>query len=99
MGLQSSSASGPGQTSIVKRSSYESGLRPFSPKPRLFNIRYYYYAILFVVFDVETVLLFPWAIKYGSLIERVWLDRFLRSFGLLGGSHSGLSIRMAKRRS
>lgn len=57
----------PKATSIVKRTSYESGLRPFSAKPRLFNMRYYYYAILFVVFDVETVLLFPWAIKYGVL--------------------------------
>ena len=66
----------PRQTSKVKRSSYESGLRPFSPKHRLFNIRYYYYAILFVVFDVETVLLFPWAIKYGVLSQEVGLIAF-----------------------
>ena len=66
----------PSQTSKVKRTSYESGLRPFSPKPRLFNIRYYYYAILFVVFDVETVLLFPWAIKYGVLSKQFGVIAF-----------------------
>ena len=66
----------PSQTSVVKRTSYESGLRPFSPKPRLFNIRYYYYAILFVVFDVETVLLFPWAIKYGVLSKQFGVIAF-----------------------
>lgn len=60
----------PQRTSKVKRTAYESGMRPFSPTPRLFNIRYYYYAILFVVFDVETVLLFPWAIKYGVLSKQ-----------------------------
>ena len=64
----------PARTSIIKRTSYESGLRPFSPPPKLFNMRYYNFAILFVVFDVETVLLFPWAVKYGVLS---------REFGLL----------------
>ena len=64
----------PSRTSIIKRTSYESGLRPFSPPPKLFNMRYYNFAILFVVFDVETVLLFPWAVKYGVLS---------REFGLL----------------
>ncbi len=60
----------PTQTSKIKRAAYESGMRPFSPRPSMFNMRYYYYAILFVVFDVETVLLFPWAIKYGILSKQ-----------------------------
>ncbi len=60
----------PNAPSKVKKTAYESGIRPFSPPPRLFNMRYYYYAILFVVFDVETVLLFPWAVKYGVLSKQ-----------------------------
>ena len=32
-----------------------------------YNLRYYYYALLFVIFDIETVFLFPWAVKYGVL--------------------------------
>ncbi len=67
----------PSLTSKIKRTTYESGLRPFSAKPRLFNMRYYYYAILFVVFDVETVLLFPWAIEYGVLSKQFGIAAFL----------------------
>lgn len=66
----------PHRTSKIKRSSYESGMRPFSPRPKLFNMRYYNYAILFVVFDVETVLLFPWAIRYGVLSQQFGLLAF-----------------------
>ena len=55
----------PKHSSVVKRSSYESGLAPFSPKPKLFRFQYYYYAILFVTFDVETILLYPVAASYG----------------------------------
>jgi NADH-quinone oxidoreductase subunit A len=57
----------PSRTSNIKRSAYEGGMRPFSPRPARFNFRYYYYALLFVVFDVETVLLYPWAVRYGVL--------------------------------
>ena len=32
-----------------------------------FRIQYYIYAIMFVVFDIETVFLFPWAVSYGGL--------------------------------
>ena len=66
----------PSQSTKIKRTSYESGLRPFSPRPKLFNMRYYNFAILFVVFDVETVLLFPWAVKYGVLSQQFGLLAF-----------------------
>ena len=41
-------------------------------RPR-FNFRYYYYALLFVVFDVETVFLYPWAVRYGVLTKQFGL--------------------------
>ena len=66
----------PAQSTKIKRTSYESGLRPFSPRPKLFNMRYYNFAILFVVFDIETVLLFPWAVKYGVLSQQFGLLAF-----------------------
>ena len=58
---------GPHKPTSRKAAPYESGMKPFSPRPARFNFRYYYYALLFVVFDVETVLLYPWAVKYGAL--------------------------------
>ncbi len=57
----------PVRPTSIKQTAYESGMKPFSPRPARFNFRYYYYALLFVVFDVETVLLYPWAVKYGAL--------------------------------
>ena len=48
------------------------------------------------VFDVETVLLFPLGHQIRHLVERVRLNRVLRSAGILGCGHFGLSIRMAK---
>src|SRR5204862_4327856 len=50
-----------------KLSPYEGGVDPDSDTRQRYAIRYYVVAILFVIFDVETVFLFPWAIIYGQL--------------------------------
>ncbi len=47
-----------------KRATYESGEIPTGGTRIRFNIQYYMVALLFVVFDIETVLLFPWAVAY-----------------------------------
>ncbi|MBI21365.1 MAG: NADH:ubiquinone oxidoreductase subunit A [Chloroflexi bacterium] len=73
----------PSKPNEVKLSAYESGLPPFGPKPVMFNFRYYYYAILFVVFDVETVLIFPWAVKYGVLSKQFGLIAMFAMFVFL----------------
>lgn len=51
----------------AKLSTYECGMKPVGSRWVRFNIRYYYYAVVFVVFDVETVFLYPWAARYGVL--------------------------------
>ena len=40
---------------------YESGMEPIGGAWIQFNIRYYMFALVFVIFDVETVFLYPWA--------------------------------------
>ncbi len=60
----------PSRPTPVKLTAYEGGMRPYGPKPARFNFRYYYYALLFVVFDVETVFLYPWAVRYGVLTKQ-----------------------------
>jgi NADH-quinone oxidoreductase subunit A len=50
-----------------KLTPYECGVDPDSDARQRYAIRYYVVAILFVIFDVETVFLFPWAIIYKSL--------------------------------
>ncbi|WP_121743068.1 NADH-quinone oxidoreductase subunit A [Natronorubrum halophilum] len=52
-----------------KRATYESGEIPTGGTRIRFNIQYYMVALLFVVFDIETVLLFPWAVVYLDAVE------------------------------
>ena len=61
----------PSRPTAVKESAYEGGMPPLSDRPARFNFRYYHYALLFVVFDVETVFLFPWAVKDGVMSQQV----------------------------
>ena len=46
---------------------YECGITPESDARHRYTVRYYVVAILFVVFDVETVFLYPWAVQYQAL--------------------------------
>lgn len=57
----------PQKPSEAKYSTYESGLEPFSDSRVQFNVRYYIFALMFVIFDVETVFLYPWAVAYDKL--------------------------------
>jgi NADH-quinone oxidoreductase subunit A len=53
-----------------KRATYESGEIPTgTPREFTFNIQYYMVALLFVVFDIETVLIFPWTVVYRGAVE------------------------------
>ena len=57
----------PNTGGAAKLSPYECGVEPESDARQRYAIRYYLVAILFVIFDVETVFLFPWAIIYKKL--------------------------------
>jgi len=52
-----------------KSAVYESGEVPTGSARIRFNIQYYMVALLFVVFDIETVLLFPWVVAYRPALE------------------------------
>jgi NADH-quinone oxidoreductase subunit A len=52
-----------------KRATYESGEVPTGSSRRVkFNIQYYMVALLFVIFDIETVLIFPWTVVYRAAV-------------------------------
>jgi NADH-quinone oxidoreductase subunit A len=46
---------------------YECGVEPVGPPWVQFRIGYYVYALLFVVFDIETVFLYPWAVSFNKM--------------------------------
>ena len=51
----------------VRDDIYECGLRTEGPSLVQFNFRFYYIALLFVLFDVEVVFLFPWALVFDKI--------------------------------
>jgi NADH-quinone oxidoreductase subunit A len=57
----------PDNPNRTKLSPYECGVDPIGASRGRYTVRYYIIAILFVVFDVETIFLFPWAVKFKAL--------------------------------
>lgn len=63
----------PSNPSPAKLIPYESGIDPFQQGWLQFNVRYYMFALLFVIFDVEAVFLYPWAVAYNVLRSDIGL--------------------------
>ena len=57
----------PSKRARSKGDTYECGLLTTGETWVRFRIQYYIFALLFVVFDIETVFLYPWAVSYGGL--------------------------------
>ena len=57
----------PRRPNPVKLEPYESGMPTIGETHVQFPIRYYLYALMFVIFDVEVIYLFPWALVYDKL--------------------------------
>jgi NADH-quinone oxidoreductase subunit A len=57
----------PHRPNPTKLEPYESGMVTIGPTHVQFPIRYYLYALMFVIFDVEIIYLFPWALVYDKL--------------------------------
>jgi NADH-quinone oxidoreductase subunit A len=58
---------GPKKRSPVKDAPFECGFQPFQLPTERFFIRFYLIAMLFILFDIEVVFLFPWAVVFKSL--------------------------------
>ena len=58
---------GPKRGGEIKQSVYESGVDPPGDARRPFNVRFYLVAVLFLIFDVEIIFLYPWAVLFPRL--------------------------------
>ncbi len=56
---------------------YECGVEPIGSPWVQFHIGYYVYALLFVIFDIETVFLYPWAVVFSRMGIIVLLEMFI----------------------
>jgi NADH-quinone oxidoreductase subunit A len=57
----------PSHPSAVKYSPYECGIEPVGTPWAPFAVRYYIFALVFLIFDVEAIFLFPWTITFRAL--------------------------------
>src|SRR5207302_6719939 len=65
--LVASALLGPRKPTVVKEMPYESGMDPIGDARQRFDVRYYLVAIVFLLFDVELLFLYPWAVAQWSV--------------------------------
>jgi len=73
---------GPRAEGAIKGTTYEAGMDPIGTTRKRFNVRFYMMAVTFLLFDVEIIFLYPWAVSYsqldpGSPEAQLYLGRIL----------------------
>ena len=58
---------GPRNPTPEKLSTYESGMEPVGTARERFSVKFYMVAVLFILFDIEVVFLYPWAVNFREL--------------------------------
>jgi NADH:ubiquinone oxidoreductase subunit 3 (subunit A) len=64
----------------LKSAVYESGMVPFGDSHVQFDVKFYMYALLFILFDIETVFLYPWAVSFDNLVQATGLLPIVEMF-------------------
>ncbi|MEO7085144.1 MAG: NADH-quinone oxidoreductase subunit A [Gemmatimonadaceae bacterium] len=73
--------------SQVKQQPYESGIPPLGDAHERFSVKFYMVAVLFIIFDIETVFMIPWGAYFRQLSCTVPLVDTLTSAGLCPAGH------------
>ena len=76
-----------GKRSPIKDTAYECGMLPIGRSRTQVHFRYYLFAILFLIFDIEAVFLFPWAVAFVKIGAQAFWEMvvfiLILAFGLL----------------
>ena len=80
----------------VKESIYECGLQPISDARINFDIKYFNYAILFLIFDIETIFLYPFAVNVNGLGLFAIVEAFIFIALLLFGLYFAINRKMLR---
>lgn len=67
IGLLASALAGPHKPTPIKSQTYESGMTPIGTARRRTFIRYYLVAVLFILFEIEIIFFYPWAVLFRQL--------------------------------
>jgi NADH:ubiquinone oxidoreductase subunit 3 (subunit A) len=75
----------PHKPNTIKLETYECGMETVGPTWVQFKIQYYIYALVFLIFDIETVFLFPWAVAFDAIPLFAVFEGVLFILILVGG--------------
>ena len=76
----SSKLFGPSRPNKIKLMSYESGKDPVGTTHERISIKYYLVAMLFIIFDIEVIYVYPWAVQFKSLFADFGIFAFMPMF-------------------
>lgn len=62
---------GPQRPNSDKTSTYESGMKPVGTTRERVSIKYYLVAMLFIIFDLEVIFVYPWAVQFKKLLGEI----------------------------
>ena len=73
----SSTIFGPQRPTSEKISTYESGMKPVGTTSERVSIKYYLVAMLFIIFDLEVIFVYPWAVQFKKLFNEFGISVFI----------------------
>lgn len=76
----SSKLFGPQRPDSEKLSTYESGMKPVGTTKERVSIKYYLIAMLFIIFDIEVIFVYPWAVQFKKLFNEIGISVFITMF-------------------
>lgn len=60
---------GPRRPNLIKQAAYESGMDPIGTARERYSVKFYLVAMIFIVFDVEIVFMYPWAVSFHDFLQ------------------------------
>ncbi len=67
---------GPQRPNREKLSTYESGMKPVGTTKERISVKYYLVAMLFIIFDLEVIFVYPWAVQFKRLFSEIGISVF-----------------------
>ncbi|SRR5690554_6055531 len=67
--LKAAELLGPRRPNLIKQAAYESGMDPVGTARERYSVKFYLVAMIFIVFDVEIVFMYPWAVSFHEFID------------------------------
>lgn len=71
---------GPQRPNKRKLSTYESGMQPIGTTNERVSVKYYLVAMLFIIFDLEVIFIYPWAVQFKKLFGELGISVFVSMF-------------------